>query len=163
MKLSPARIAQATAFLAAFAYPIAQVGADLRPTETMILVAKGKATHYSAGVMQVVLHNRIRWKHITPQQLTRPHLGYVALREAKYLGSQVWLVINDETWHGPFLVVDCAALNDYPHLDKIGFAIDLSYELALKYNTVGKPIQNVQVWTPYAPPDTIPERSGAEE
>lgn len=151
-----ARIDQARTWLAAIATPIALVAANLPPSETMILIAKGKATHYNPGLMDLVLANRIRWGHLTPQHLAQPHIGYVALRDACHIGSLVWMRFLgtvkpddvEQDWAGPFLVIDCGAVKDYEYLDRIGFAIDLSYELAVRYNTVGRPIQNVQVWAP---------------
>lgn len=110
---------------------------------TLILIASGKATSYSPGVMDSVVQNRIRWGQL---DITQPHVGYVALKDKRYIGERVLLEFPGGAIEGPFLVADCGAEEDHELLDYKRFAVDLSYELAVKYGAVRAPVWGVKVW-----------------
>jgi hypothetical protein len=110
----------------------------------LILVATGKATAYREGLMEKVVENRLKWGHI---DTSLPHTGYVALADKKYVGERVLLELPTGEWVGPLLVADCGAMKDQQHLVDIGFAIDLSYPLAVKYlKNPRTPLHGVKVW-----------------
>ena len=46
---------------------------------SLTLVDEGKATRYDPVVMDVVIANRPKWKHITPEQVEQA-AGFVALQ-----------------------------------------------------------------------------------
>lgn len=112
-------------------------------TLVLILIASGKATSYNPGRMDITVQKRIKWGHI---DITKPHLGYVAVADKKYLGETVLLELPGGAIEGPFLVADCGAEHDQEALKKNRFAVDLSYELAIKYGAVKKPLYGVKVW-----------------
>ena len=107
-------------------------------------VAEGKATRYGPGVMDIAVANRVKWGQI---DLSVPHKGYVALAEREHLGRRV--VIRDASgrlW-GPYLVADCGARHHQGRLDEIGFAVDLSYEVAMEMlPDMDAPLHGVQVY-----------------
>ena len=107
-----------------------------------ILIASGRATSYGPGVMDGVVANRIEWHQIDP---SIQHKGYVALLECKYIGHLVWLQHGLHV-DGPYMVADCAASHDRDRLKALGWAVDLSYELALEWGVVDRVGQEFQVW-----------------
>jgi hypothetical protein len=112
----------------------------------LVLAASGKATRYNPGVMDIVVKNRLNWGHITQEQVDSAQ-GFVALRDKGNIGDRVLLELPDGSFAGPYLVVDCGKATDQEHLDKIGFAVDLSYELAEKHLTnINVPLRDVKVW-----------------
>jgi hypothetical protein len=122
---------------------IALLTMPIEPPDDLVDIAYGKATHYAPGVMDRVIANRQRWGQL---DLTQPHLGYVALQSAAYINDRVWLEFPDGMVIGPYLVADCARHADIAYQDRIGFAVDLSYELAAQLQTVGRPVYGVRVW-----------------
>ena len=106
-------------------------------------IAVGKATRYNANVMEQVVANRIKWGHIDP---TVYHDGYVAVADCRFIAGCVYLQLPDGRISGPHLVADCGAAHDQQHLIDIGFAVDLSYELAKTLGVIDKPLENVTVW-----------------
>jgi hypothetical protein len=112
-------------------------------TTILTPVADGKATRYNPGVMDRVVANRVRWNHI---DLSKPHAGYIALADADYIGEQAWIQWPDGRLTGPYLVADCGANRDQAYLKKIGFAVDLSWELAVKFGVIDKPMPGVRVF-----------------
>lgn len=107
------------------------------------LVATGMATRYAPGVMDQVVANRQQWGQLLGE--TRP-ADCVALLSCEWLGHEVWLELPDGRIHGPLLVVDCAAAQDQERLEQLGFAVDLSYELAVKLGVLDAPLRGVMVW-----------------
>lgn len=110
------------------------------------LLAAGLATFYAPGVMEPVVANRVAWGHV---DLSVPHEGYVALLNASDLGRTVWLELPDGTVSGPHLVVDCASGKDYGRLQRLGWAVDLSWELAQALGMPNGPLAGVKVWSAY--------------
>ena len=110
------------------------------------LLAVGLATFYNPGVMQPVVANRTEWGDIDP---TTTHQDYVALLDPDHIGRTVWLEMPDGTVSGPHLVVDCAADKDRRRLVQVGWAVDLSWELAQQLNMPNGPLAGVKVWTEY--------------
>ena len=112
----------------------------------MVLVAEGTATRYNPGVMDSAVANRLMYGQITRQQLARAQ-GFIALRDCKYIGRFAWLEWPNEHISGPHLVVDCAAEKDYPRLDFLNFAVDVSYSLAEQnFPNVDMPVRGVKVY-----------------
>ncbi len=110
------------------------------------LIATGKATRYREGLMQKVVENRLRWRHVTAAQVAAA-AGFVAVADAGYLGRTVYVEWPDGTMTGPYLVADCGAEQDQGHLQRIGFAVDLSWELAQLYlERMDMPRRGVRVW-----------------
>lgn len=110
------------------------------------LIAEGKATRYRPGLMQTVIANRLKWKHITQGQVDAA-AGFVALQDRAYLGRWILVEWPDGTMTGPYLVVDCGREADQAYLDKIEFAVDLSYELAEQHlENINMPLWGVKVW-----------------
>ena len=107
-------------------------------------IAVGKATRYAPGKMEQVVANRVKWGHIDP---TVYHDGYVAVADCSLLAGRVYLQLPDGRISGPHLVADCGAAHDQQHLIDIGFAVDLSYELAKTLGVMDKPLDNVTVWS----------------
>ena len=106
------------------------------------LVAEGRATRYDPGVMDQVIANRLRWGQL---DLSQPHRDYVALADCGRLNEQVWLLLADGRVSGPHLVADCGAAHDQAHLAAIGFAVDLSWELAVALGALDAPLAGVRV------------------
>lgn len=110
------------------------------------LIASGKATRYREGLMQKVVENRLRWKHLTEAQVAAA-AGFVAVADKAYLGRTVYVEWPDGTMTGPYLVADCGAEQDQAYLQRIGFAVDLSWELAGLYlERMDRPRKGVRVW-----------------
>ena len=110
------------------------------------LIASGKATRYRPGLMQKVVDNRIRWHHITREQVDAAE-GCVALQTKETIGQTVYIEWPNGTMTGPYLVVDCGRDTDQEHLQNIGFAVDLSYELAEQFlENINMPLKGVRVW-----------------
>lgn len=109
---------------------------------TAILIAEGVATFYNPGVMQPVVANRIEWGHLEPSPQA---VGYVALLDREHVGKVVWL----ETPTGLLFrvqVADCAAEQDRARLAQLGFAVDLSWELAESLGGLKGPTDGFRVW-----------------
>lgn len=109
----------------------------------LVPVAEGEATRYNPGVMAQVVENRIRWGQL---DLDVPHLGYVALADREYIGERVWIEWPDGRLTGPYLVADCGARHDLPTLAEKGFAVDLSWALAVQFGVVDAPLEGVTVY-----------------
>lgn len=110
---------------------------------TLLPVAQGKATRYNPGIMDRVVNNRIRWKHIDP---SIPHAGYIALADPCHLGELAWIQWPDGQLTGPYMVADCGAKQDQEHLKEIHFAVDLSWELAQEFGVIDKPLYGITVY-----------------
>lgn len=106
-------------------------------------VAEGKATRYDPGLMDQVVENRLTWRQL---DLDQAHRDYVALADCAYLNRRALLVLADGRLSGPHLVADCGAAGDQSHLDDIGFAVDLSWELARELGAVQAPLRGVRVY-----------------
>jgi hypothetical protein len=113
---------------------------------TLRLVAAGKATRYNPGIMDTVVRNRLRWGHVTQEQVDRAR-GFVALADKAFIGREIVLELPNGELAGPFLGVDCGRDVDQAHLQEIGFAVDLSWELAQRFLTnINMPLHGVRVW-----------------
>lgn len=115
------------------------------------LLAAGLATRYDPDVMQAVVANRIEWGQLEPSP---DSVGFVALLDCDHIGKTVWL----ETPDGLLFrvqVADCAANQDRARLVQLGFAVDLSWELAQSLNVVDAPRAGFQIW------DQLPQRKQA--
>ena len=104
-----------------------------------VLIASGMATRYDPGVADQVIANRARWGQVPAS--TDPALS-LALLECQHIGIAVWLEHGGAVT-GPYTVIDCAQEQHKAALQKRGFAVDLSYELARR---LGLPISHVKVW-----------------
>jgi hypothetical protein len=107
-----------------------------------VLLASGRATRYDPDVMQPVVANRIRWHQIDPNV---EHKGYVALLDFTDVGRLVWLE-HDGRIDGPYMVADCASLQDQARLKRLGWAVDLSWEVAVDWGVVDGPLGGFRVW-----------------
>jgi hypothetical protein len=96
----------------------------------------GKATYYSEGLFEQVVSYRQGIGQIQP---CAECIGYVALLEPEYIGTQVWLRRPRQAAIGPFLVVDCGP-QDPPGkaaLKARGWAVDVDPALAAKWDMHG--------------------------
>lgn len=75
--------------------------------------------------MQTVVANRVGWGQLP--EGTDP-ARCVALLDCDRIGDVVWVEIGDEMF-GPLTVADCAARPDKDRLKKLGWAVDLAYEI----------------------------------
>jgi len=107
------------------------------------ILAQGKATHYDCGVMDQVVKNRQRWGQIDTSQF---NVGYVAMADCSLLNERVYVLLPDGKIIGPLLVTDCGAEEHQAHLEEIGFAVDLSWDLAVQLDSVGTPIHGVTIF-----------------
>jgi hypothetical protein len=110
---------------------------------TLIPIAEGKATRYNPGIMERVVANRVRWKQL---DLSQAHAGYIALADPQHLGKLAWIGWPDGRLTGPYLVADCGAQKDQDYLKAIGFAVDLSWELAQQFHVTNRPLPGVTVY-----------------
>ena len=107
------------------------------------MIASGLATRYDPGVMDQVVENRVDWGQVDPSLLA---LGYVALLDCERIGEPVWLEHPDGRVVGPVVVADCAQEEHREELIGRGFAVDLSYELAVELGAVEAPVMGMKVW-----------------
>jgi len=115
------------------------------------LLAAGLATRYDPDVMQAVVANRIEWGQLDPSPEA---VGFVALLDCEHIGKTVWLESPDGLLFR-VQVADCAAGQDRARLIQLGFAVDLSWELAQSLNVVDAPRAGFQIW------DQLPVRKQA--
>lgn len=106
-------------------------------------IAIGYAFRYDPGVMDVVVANRIDYGQI---DINVPNVGYVALLDCEWLGKTVWLEDTDGKVTGPYLVADCSNGRDRERLKAMGFAVDLSWEVAKTLGVVDRPVGGFVVW-----------------
>ena len=106
------------------------------------LIVSGLATRYSPDLMDQVVANRVRWGQLEPG--TDP-ARCVALLDCS-LGNEVWLEMPGGRIAGPFVVADCAQENHRTGLIASGWAVDLSYELAMELGVMDRPLAGVKVW-----------------
>jgi hypothetical protein len=109
-----------------------------------ILIASGIATFYAPGVMESVIANRVDWGEIVVGQ---GEVGYVALLDPDDIGRMVWLAHPAGKVIGPILVVDCAGESDRERLLQAGWAVDLSFELAVEFDAVDGPVHGFKIWS----------------
>jgi len=122
----------------------------LTTTLTALVLASGTATRYDPGVMDTVVSNRACYGQLDAAAAC---LGYVALLDCQHLGRQVW-VGSQGRIGGPYLVADCAARQHRERLARKGWALDLSWELALEWNVIDDVGRGFTVWD--ADPRVVP-------
>lgn len=103
----------------------------------LLLLALGYATRHD--LMPEVVANRVSWGHLPAD--TDP-ASCVALLDCQYLGDTVFLDVQGVTV--PVTVCDCAKRNHWDRLQRQGWAVDLSPELAER---VQLPQRNVRIWS----------------
>ncbi len=118
---------------------------------TTLLLAIGIATSYGPGVMDEVVANRTAWGQLPAAS----HRGYVALADCDHIGRRVGLEMPGGVWMGPMLVADCGAAHDQEYLKRIGFAVDLSYELAVELG-----VPRPGLWKVWSRRPTVPHVRG---
>ena len=122
------------------------------------IIASGIATRYAPGVMDEVVENRARWGHLDGGQQVA---GYVALLDCDRLGELVWLQAPDGRIVGPVTVADCAAAQHRDARIAQGFAVDLSWELALLLGVIDAPVGGFTVWDQDPREDCLTYKTGA--
>lgn len=98
------------------------------------LVITGTATYYHPGVMDEVYRNRLVWGHVAP---CPECVGMVALLDREWIGQTVWLQRPGAPVEGPFLVVDCAAAGHREALLRRGWAVDVDWQTAQRWQMRG--------------------------
>jgi hypothetical protein len=93
----------------------------------------GKATYYADGVMERMWQLRIQAGDVQP---CKDCIGAVAMMRRGDIGRKVWVERNGEVT-GPFIVVDCAAPQDYPALSGRGLVLEVPYWLAQRWKMAG--------------------------
>lgn len=114
----------------------------MKVTIAAALIASGIATRFDPGVMDTVVANRVRWHQIDAGLANE---GYVALLDCRRLGDLVWLEYKDRIG-GPYLVADCTATQHRAGAIDRGFAVDLSYEVAVDWGVVDDVGRGFKVW-----------------
>ena len=116
--------------------PIVASWQQLAPTywEQTPLPIAGLAMYYNPRVMDGVINYRVRADDI---DLCPECVGYVALLRAGDINRKVWIARGDGEPEGPFLVADVAARHDIPSLLRRGWAVDVDYETARRWNMRG--------------------------
>lgn len=90
-------------------------------------IAKGQATYFNKGIMEVVIANRGLQDEVAA---CKDCQGTVALNEPKWIGQKV-ILVHEGREYGPLLVVDCAEQSvEAAALKRRGWAVDVSWELA---------------------------------
>jgi hypothetical protein len=89
----------------------------------------GWTTYYAPDVMEQVAANR-------GMDLTG-YAGGVALNRRGDLGRKIWIRWGDGTVEGPFLVVDCAARQDYPARETAGLVLEVDAQTARRSRFFG--------------------------
>ena len=64
-------------------------------------------------------------------------VGYVALLEPEHIGKRVWLQRVGQEPEGPFLVIDCATAAHRAALIERGWAVDVDYQTAQRWQMRG--------------------------
>jgi len=115
------------------------------------ILASGIATRYDEGLMDVVVAKRILFGQIPENQPA--HKGYVALLDCEHLGRLVWLERRTPQRYGeivkidgPYLVADCTATRDRDRLKRLGWAVDLSWEVAQEWGVIDDVGRGFMVW-----------------
>lgn len=125
----------------------------IRTVVVATVLATGTATRYDPGVMDPVVANRTIWGDIDPEV---PHKGFVALLDCAHLGRLVWLEHAGRV-DGPYMVADCAAERDQTRLRLLGFAVDLSWEVAQVWGVVHGPVSGFVVYDANPLDSLLPE------
>ena len=94
--------------------------------ERTALPQTGLATFYARGLMEYVEAYRRERGQLPP---CPECVGSVALLRAGDIGRKVWLQPLGEEMVGPFLVIDCAHLDDVQPLLDRGWVVDISFDL----------------------------------
>ena len=113
---------------------------------TAALIASGQATFYAPGVMDTVIDNRVSWGQLPPQVRAAEA---VALLDPDWIGKNVWVELPGGEVYGPLIVADCAAAHDRERLQRIGWAVDINYTLAMRLGIIDGPMWGVRVWDQY--------------
>ena len=113
---------------------------------TIVLLTSGWASYYAKGVMPEVYTNRLTWQQIEP---CPECLGNVAVLDKELLGQKLWLTLDGITYHGPYLIADCAAQQDYAHLKAKNLVVELSYKT---WQELGLPRDLVSITITYVDP-----------
>lgn len=119
------------------------------------LIDEGIATAYNKGVMEQVVQNRLRYKHVTQEQVDAA-IGFVATQDKQYIGDWVVIDFGHGLWGGPYLVTDCGQAGHQEQLDKKDFAVDLEYKLAKRLRRLDRPMSNVKVYRVRASEPSLP-------
>ena len=98
-----------------------------------VLPVTGRATYYAEGVMERVWQYRIQSGDVRP---CKECIGAVAMMHSGDIGRKVWVEHDGEVL-GPFIVVDCAAPQDFPALERRGIVVEVPYWLARHWKMAG--------------------------
>lgn len=122
---------------------------------SFFFTVRGYASHYSPGVMEEVIGNRVvpgrTWQDLKlPLSITD---GYIAVPDCRDIGEVWWLrPIRQEEWES-FLVGDCANPQDKAGewMDKHRILAEVDYETAERWGSIGQwlPIErrvNGYIW-----------------
>ena len=111
-------------------------------------VIVGWASQYAKGVFPRVIQLRQKWGQL-PKDLS-VYDGFVATRHCGKIGNVVWLrPLGSQAWE-IFLIADCASRSDSRWQDGLsgyewmlleGILVELDYETAVRWETLGRGIQ----------------------
>lgn len=104
------------------------------PTPQIQLLNEGWSVHYDPQVMEQVVEVRQRGgvNVALPPFDPEAYEGYVARPDCNEVGQEVWLDFG-QGWVGPFLVADCARVEDRPHIEARGIVVELGYPSAKRF------------------------------
>ena len=126
MRTSPARAPALAAGARRRAYGLVASMAAMLPALWTIPTAEpsitGRATHYAAGLMELVAATR--------ELSLAGYAGGVALNRRGDLRRQVWLDWRDGSTDGPYLVVDCAQRHHFADREASDLVVEVDYQTA---------------------------------
>ena len=98
------------------------------------LPVSGKVMYYAPGVMDRVINYRTRENSI---DACAECVGHVALLRVGDINRKVWILLEDGTLEGPFLVVDVAHPNHVDALLARDWVVDVDWETAQRWSMKG--------------------------
>jgi hypothetical protein len=109
------------------------------------------AVYYAAGVME----GTARYMGFDLDK----YLDGVAMMSCSDIGQVVWIRRENETWEGPFLVVDCAEWDDhYPVAVFRNEVVEVGYRTASRWGIIDEWKTRVEVYkSRYRPIDDVGE------
>jgi len=121
----------------------------------------GGASQYAPGVMDRVVELRQKWGQL-PDDLSQ-YDGAVAVPECLNIGTDLWCrPVGSKTWEH-FIAADCGSKSDSRESDGLSgwewmvthnMLIEVDYETAVRWDTVGKMIEVECTYrSPYHPKD----------
>lgn len=107
----------------------------------LAVVMTGSVTYYADGVFDEVYTNRLAFGHVQP---CPECIGLIAVLDRQFVGDLAYVTRPGRAEEGPFLVADCAAVEDLARLQKRGLVAEVDWATAQRWGMRG-PIHGVTV------------------